>query len=133
MTSGIVAMQYSDQLQADLTVCEDEFARTNHALSRQSHDMNELRNELRREVERLTLKLAEKANAEDLQGIRVTAGSGGEWKTLAINLRREIAEKASKEELALTFTEHTEAVSDKVARLSVAIEEKVRSSNKKNS
>lgn len=107
-------------------MCEDEFTRTNHALSRQNHDITELRAELRREVERLTLKVAEKANADDLQGFKLSTGAAGDWKTLAINLRRELAEKASKEDLSLTFTEHTEAITEKLAKLTTMIEEKVK-------
>jgi hypothetical protein len=103
---------------ADAVETSERIERVNVALGSCLRDVKDAKDEMRGEVARLAEKITKKVDADEVEGLKLGVISGADWRSavsdVSMNLRRELADKANREEMVKMIRREVDNVKENI-------------------
>ena len=113
---------------ADLTETRDLLNRNQTQISSVVRDLTDLRQEFRVEVGRMADKVKRKVDMDEVEGLKLACATGADWRgavtDVSVNLRREISDKAGREEMVQMVRREVDGLKAGIFEVEKAMEEK---------
>ena len=108
---------------ADAVETSERINQVSVAVTSSARDVSSLRDELRQEVTQLSEKLKRKVDVDEVEGLKLGVVSGADWRNavsdVSMNIRRELADKANREEMVKMIRREVDNVKENVEGLQV--------------
>lgn len=105
-----------------------QVTRCNQQVTSALRDLSDLREECRKEVGRLNEKVNSKVDFTEVEGLKIACATGSDWRNavsdISINLRREIADKANREEMIAYIRREVDSLTENLTTTQSAVDTK---------
>lgn len=125
MKADAVSISSALSAKADLLETRDLINRNQTAIASNSRDLADLREDFRIEKSSTADKIKRKVDVDEVEGLKLACAGGSDWRMaltdLGVNVRREIADKANREEIVQMVHREADDLKDSVNKLQEAV------------